>query len=145
MSLYNLSKCDNKKIQFLAKQIQKEQSECEHNYGPEWQEYNIYNKRCSKCAFVHSVEYQEELFMNKLYIWEVSTMLDSTMTSMSYPITFKVVTDDKSFAKAESTAITHVSELMTTRDYDNKTWCGYLSNVNYVDHAMTMSTEETDG
>lgn len=82
--------------------------------------------------------------MKELYIWEVTTMLDSNTTSMVYPKTFKVVTDDKSFSKAESTAIAHISELMSTSDYSNRTWCGYLSSVQYVDHAM-MTMEETDG
>ena len=82
--------------------------------------------------------------MKKLYIWEATTMLDNTNTLLSYPMSFKVVTDDKSFSKAESAAIAHISTLMGTNDYHNRTWVGYLSTLQYIDYAI-MTMEETDG
>lgn len=82
--------------------------------------------------------------MKKLYIWEVSTTLDSANIMLSHPMQFKVATDEMSFAKAESAAIENISELMKTERYSNRVWSGTLNSVNYVDHAMTMLMEETD-
>lgn len=53
-ALYNV---ENKEIEKLKKEIRKIQHKCKHKFGNEWQEYNIFKKRCKKCGFVHSVEY----------------------------------------------------------------------------------------
>lgn len=57
MSLYHLLTCKNEKIQKLAKEIVAEQKVCSHEFSAEYQNYNIYTKRCKKCGYRSITEY----------------------------------------------------------------------------------------
>lgn len=57
MTLHYLLKCEDVRINVLARDILRLQEECDHEYGPEHQNYNVYSKRCKKCAYLHSKEY----------------------------------------------------------------------------------------
>lgn len=47
----------DERIIYLKECILRLQDECEHEWGPEWQTYNIYKKRCKNCGRVHETEY----------------------------------------------------------------------------------------
>jgi len=56
-TLYQLKNCENETIKNLTNAIIVEQYKCTHEFGDEWQEYNIYKKRCKKCAYTQVDEY----------------------------------------------------------------------------------------
>lgn len=56
-TIYQLKNCENETIKDLVNAIIDAQSKCTHEFGNEWQEYNIYKKRCKKCAYTQEKEY----------------------------------------------------------------------------------------